>query len=516
MEDISPAVALTLSLANTMCESGISSTLDITELENVTDAVDMFGDQKNQIYSNGVVEHMMEDVSEEPEEKTLSEATSLSSASDFGATVQESEEDEVLVSDATIISEGLILVDARSEISLPDTAEIDSGRVLATAIILNETTIDQVPAAEVLITSLNHDVDMEVAASEVVIRLPQQNHNVARGSRSVYELDCIPLWGTVSICGERPEMEDAVRALPQFLKIPIKMLMGDHEGMSPSLTHLTSHFFGVYDGHGGAQVADYCHDRMHSALAEEIEWIKEELCERNTGEGRQVQWEKVFADCYLKVDAEVKGKINRPVVGSSDKVVLEAVSPETVGSTAVVALVCSSHIIVSNCGDSRAVLLRGKESMPLSVDHKPDREDEYARIERAGGKVIQWQGARVSGVLAMSRSIGDEYLEPYVIPDPEVTFMPRAREDECLILASDGLWDVMSNQDACEFARKRILWWHKKNGALPLAERGVGEDPACQAAADYLSKVALQKGSKDNISIIVVDLKAQRKFKTRS
>lgn len=176
---------------------------------------------------------------------------------------------------------------------------------------------------------------------------------------------------------------------------------------------------------------------------------------------------------------------------------------------------------------------------------QPDREDEYARIEKAGGKVIQWQGARVSGVLAMSRSIGrsklqllpdivsaksldllkrvsyesfsgDEYLEPYVIPDPEVTFMPRAREDECLILASDGLWDVMSNQDACEFARKRILWWHKKNGALPLAERGVGEDHACQAAADYLSKLALQKGSKDNVSIIVVDLKAQRKFKTRS
>lgn len=119
------------------------------------------------------------------------------------------------------------------------------------------------------------------------------------------------------------------------------------------------------------QVADYCQDRIHFALAEEIERIKEELCERNTGEGRQVQWEKVFVDCYLKVDGEVKGKVSRPVVGSSsDEMVLEAVSPETVGSTAVVALVCSSHIIVSNCGDSRAVLLRGKDSMPLSVDHK--------------------------------------------------------------------------------------------------------------------------------------------------
>ncbi|CAN8292834.1 unnamed protein product [Cochlearia groenlandica] len=517
MEEISPAVALTLSIANTMCESGIgiSSTLEITELENVTDAVDMFCNKKRQRFSsNGEVEYMMKD--DVSEEGSLSEARSLSSsANDLVVTVQESEEDDVLVSDATILSEGLIVVDARSEISLSDNVDIDNGRVLATAIILNETTIDQVPTAEVLITSLNHDVNTEATGSEVVIRLPEENRNVARGGKSVYELECIPLWGTVSICGERSEMEDAVKAIPHFLKIPIKMLMGDHEGMSPSLTHLTSHFFGVYDGHGGAQVADYCQERIHFALAEEIELIKDDLCKRNTGEGRQVQWEKVFVDCYLKVDAEVKGKVSRLVVGSSDSMVLEAVSPETVGSTAVVALVCSSHIIVSNCGDSRAVLLRGKDSVPLTVDHKPDREDEYARIEKAGGKVIQWQGARVSGVLAMSRSIGDEYMEPYVIPDPEVTFMARAREDQCLILASDGLWDVMSNQEACDIARRRILWWHKKNGALPLAERGVGEDSSCQAAADYLSKFALQKGSKDNISIIVIDLKAQRKPKTK-
>lgn len=112
--------------------------------------------------------------------------------------------------------------------------EVDHGRVVATAIVLN----DEVPTTEVLITT-SHD-------------------NVARGRRrSVYELECIPLWGTVSICGERSEMEDAVRALPHFLKIPIRMLMGDHEGITPTVTCLTSHFFGVYDGHRGAQVLKY-------------------------------------------------------------------------------------------------------------------------------------------------------------------------------------------------------------------------------------------------------------------
>lgn len=107
-------------------------------------------------------------------------------------------------------------------------------------------------------------------------------------------------------------------------------------------------------------------------------------------------------------------------------------------------------------------------------------------------------------------------MKPSIIPDPEVMFVPRTREDECLILASDGLWDVMSNEEACEIARKRILLWHKNNGiTLPL-ERGEGIDPAAQAASEYLSNRALQKGSKDNITVIVVDLKPQRKIKIKS
>lgn len=73
----------------------------------------------------------------------------------------------------------------------------------------------------------------------------------------------------------------------------------------------------------------------------------------------QEQWRKAFTNCFVKVDAEVGGNSSK-----------EPVAPETVGSTAVVTLICSSHIIVANCGDSRAVLCRGKQPMALSVDHK--------------------------------------------------------------------------------------------------------------------------------------------------
>ncbi|KAK6161996.1 hypothetical protein DH2020_001837 [Rehmannia glutinosa] len=325
-----------------------------------------------------------------------------------------------------------------------------------------------------------------------------------RASRSIFEVDYVPLWGVTSVCGRRPEMEDAVATVPRLLKIPLEMLIGDRviDGVTSRLSHLTGHFFGVYDGHGGSQVANYCRDRVHRALTEELEII---MNDENNKENCEEQWRRAFTKCFIKVDDEIGGKAR-----------VEPIAPETVGSTAVVAIVCSSHIIVANCGDSRAVLCRGKEPMALSVDHKPNREDEYARIEAAGGKVIQWNGHRVFGVLAMSRSIGDRYLKPWIIPDPEVMFVPRAREDECLILASDGLWDVMTNEEVCDIARKRILLWHKNNGVTLPLERGEGIDPAAQAAAEYLSNRALQKGSKDNISVVVVDLKAQRKIKSRT
>ncbi|CAL0319084.1 unnamed protein product [Lupinus luteus] len=306
-------------------------------------------------------------------------------------------------------------------------------------------------------------------------QIPMKKRVSGTVCRSAFELDCIPLWGFTSLSGKRPEMEDAVAA-----------------------------------------VVNYCRDRLHLALSEEIKFVKEGLIVGKTKDDCQDQWKKAFTNCFLKVDAVVGGSSN-----------CNSVAPENVGSAAVVAVICSSHIIVSNCGDSRAVLCHGKEPMALSVDHKPNRDDEHARIEAAGGKVIQWNGHRVLGVLAMSRSIGmyffiiiftlcDRYPKPWIIPEPEVSFLPRAKDDECLILASDGPWDVMTNEEACHIARRRIFIWHNKNGSALPSVRGEEIDPAAQAAAEYLLNCALQKGSKDNITVIVVDLKAQRKFKTRT
>ncbi|KAL0688481.1 hypothetical protein Bca4012_088158 [Brassica carinata] len=342
------------------------------------------------------------------------------------------------------------------------------------------------------------------SSSEIVVAGEEINGSDERSkkmisrteSRSLFEFKSVPLYGVTSICGRRPEMEDAVSTIPRFLQSPTNSMLDGR--FNPQTT---AHFFGVYDGHGGSQVANYCRERMHLALAEEIAKENPMLCDGDTW---QEKWKKALFNSFLRVDSEV-----------------ESVAPETVGSTSVVAVVFPTHIFVANCGDSRAVLCRGKTALPLSTDHKPDREDEAARIEAAGGKVIRWNGARVFGVLAMSRSIGDRYLKPSIIPDPEVTAVRRVKEDDCLILASDGVWDVMTDEEACEMARKRILLWHKKNAVAGDASlhtderRGEGKDPAAMSAAEYLSKLALQRGSKDNITVVVVDLKPQRKFKSK-
>ncbi|KAF7806764.1 protein phosphatase 2C 50-like [Senna tora] len=319
------------------------------------------------------------------------------------------------------------------------------------------------------------------------------------GSNFAIQRRSKPLWGFSSICGMRQEMEDAVAIEPQLLQVN-----------QNSKYSQEAQFFGVYDGHGGSQVANYCRKRLHSALIEEIEAAESILGENNNaGEKWEDHWKIVFCNCFQKVDDEVIGKCeanNSESNINGSECSIEAL--ETIGSTAVVAILSQTHIIVANCGDSRAVLYRGKEAIPLSNDHKPNREDEWTRIEAAGGRVIHWNGYRVLGVLAVSRSIGDKYLKPWIIPEPEVKFVVREKNDECLILASDGLWDVMTNEEACQAARNRILVWHKKYGNNGNArkyeeEEDEGVDPAAQYAAEYLSQLALQRGSKDNVSVIV-------------
>ncbi|XP_074273754.1 protein phosphatase 2C 56-like [Silene latifolia] len=300
-------------------------------------------------------------------------------------------------------------------------------------------------------------------------------------------------WGYTSVIGRRSEMEDAVAVVPDFMSCTCRHVGGcTSAGLGRVGDVSPVHFFGVYDGHGGSEVANYCAQRMHEVITDE--WSQE----GHDGHEWQRKWQETFCSGFRRVD---------------DLVITEGGESETVGSTAVVAVVSGCQIIISNCGDSRAILCKRTQitpngpkitqTIPLSVDHKPDREDELSRIEGVGGKVFTWNGARVSGVLAMSRAIGDRYLRPYVIPVPEITFTTRSEEDECLILASDGLWDVMKNEEVGKVASNLLRQMRRSVVA--------GDKSPAQVVADTLTELAIGRNSSDNISIIVVDLKPRRR-----
>ncbi|KAL2230285.1 protein phosphatase 2C 37-like [Sesamum indicum] len=299
-----------------------------------------------------------------------------------------------------------------------------------------------------------------------------------------------PKFGMTSVCGRRRDMEDAVAIHPSFC---------GHDRSFPGGLH----FFGVYDGHGCSHVATRCKDRMHEIVRDEFQ------------NGGSSSWEQTMFESFSKMDKEVveccSGR--NGFSASTCRCELQTPQCDAVGSTAVVAVVTPDKIVVSNCGDSRAVLCRNGVAIPLSVDHKPDRPDELNRIQEAGGRVIFWDGPRVLGVLAMSRAIGDNYLKPYVISEPEVTITERTAEDECLILASDGLWDVVSNETACGVARMCLQ--SRKPPSPPrspgndiiVTEAGESSDKACSDASILLTKLALARHSTDNVSVVVVDLR---------
>ncbi|KAM6597216.1 hypothetical protein CsatA_007740 [Cannabis sativa] len=301
----------------------------------------------------------------------------------------------------------------------------------------------------------------------------------------------LPKFGFASVCGRRREMEDALAIYPSFFRRTKETM--------PEL-----HYFGVYDGHGCSHVATKCRERLHELVKEELE-----------SKENSTEWKSTMERSFFRMDDEVIAW-NGSGSGSNCRCELQTPECDAVGSTAVVAVITTDKIIVANCGDSRAVLCRNGTAVPLSSDHKPDRPDELSRIQAAGGRVIYWDGPRVLGVLAMSRAIGDNYLKPYVSSEPEVTITDRTADDDCLILASDGLWDVVSNETACGVVRMCL----RGKGAVsascssaaspeskvPAADTAVA-DKACADASMLLTKLALARHSTDNVSVIVVDLR---------
>ncbi|WFD31020.1 protein-serine/threonine phosphatase [Malassezia sp. CBS 17886] len=205
-------------------------------------------------------------------------------------------------------------------------------------------------------------------------------------------------------------------------------------------------FFAVYDGHGGANVARYSGRTLHSRLLELPEF-------------KERRWEAALQRAFLKTDEDLRSD---PVYAN-----------DTSGCTAVAALLVpgvdanadgsgTREVLVANAGDSRCVLGLAGEAKPLSFDHKPGNPEEHSRILNAGGFV---EFDRVNGNLALSRAIGDfEFKQNTALPaeqqivtaDPQVISHKYTGEEEFVVLACDGIWDCLTNQQVVDLVRRGI------------------------------------------------------------
>lgn len=222
--------------------------------------------------------------------------------------------------------------------------------------------------------------------------------------------------------------------------------------------------FGVFDGHGGAKAAEFAEKNLDKN-------IMAGMC---SGKFEHECMRSAIRNGYLATDTEF---LKENLGG---------------GVCCVTALIQKGHLVVSNAGDCRAVLSRRGVAEALTSDHHPSREDERDRIEALGGYVDCYNGVwRIQGSLAVSRGIGDKHFKTWVTAEPETKVFKINPECEFLILASDGLWDKVSNQDAIDLVR-------------PLC---IGVDkPEPFSACKKLANLSLKRGSMDDISVMIIQL----------
>lgn len=266
-------------------------------------------------------------------------------------------------------------------------------------------------------------------------------------------------YGVSSMQGWRMEMEDAHTIEPDVDGVPGHSL------------------FAVFDGHGGQNAAIFASERLLPCLTK-LDKFKAYVADQTNLELLQ----QAMQEAFLEVDKEMR-------------VDFQPKSTERSGCTAIAVMVTPTHLVCANAGDSRGLLSRSGKNMELSFDHKPWKDEERDRIEAAGGCVSM---KRVDGELAVSRALGDfqyknEELDPKmtkVTAYPDVIALERVPgEDQFVVLACDGIWDVMENPDVIASVDTYMTKLGEANPRL------MAEEMMCECLA---------KQSRDNMSVVVV------------
>lgn len=202
----------------------------------------------------------------------------------------------------------------------------------------------------------------------------------------------------------------------------------------------------------------------------------------------------VFVVAQFK-EGDIEGALKAGFAQTDDEIVKKSNADGWMnGSTGVVAILVDNKLYIANVGDSEACVVstvNGEVTTEnLTTPHKASEPSEKARVEELGGHVF-W--GRVFGALAVSRSFGDsKFKQPktsqnFVSCEPALHTVEIRAEHEFLILACDGLWDVMNHTQAAQFAKGKIA-----------------EGESAKGVAAALVSEALRRKTEDNVTAIVV------------
>eukprot|EP01087_Luapelamoeba_hula_P015201 TRINITY_DN4511_c0_g1_i1.p1 TRINITY_DN4511_c0_g1~~TRINITY_DN4511_c0_g1_i1.p1 ORF type:complete len:1260 (-),score=253.85 TRINITY_DN4511_c0_g1_i1:30-3809(-) len=237
-------------------------------------------------------------------------------------------------------------------------------------------------------------------------------------------------------------------------------------------------YIGLYDGHSGLSAAEYATQQLHVNILRKLQ---------------DDNLDKALLDGFAETDRLFNERAIRHGLKS--------------GTTAMSVFfsLTTGRIVVANCGDAKAILcskpgkpVEGQEEVKTicHIQH-PDRPDEKVRIEKAGGKVILHGTYRVNGHIAVSRSIGDPHLANLVVAVPEMyETQVDLEHHEFALFATDGLWDVMSEQEAMVAVRDAVR------------EHGQAE------AARVVCELAVAKKSSDNVTVLIIFFSGQGSFRS--
>ncbi|KAG8060592.1 hypothetical protein GUJ93_ZPchr0002g26192 [Zizania palustris] len=223
-------------------------------------------------------------------------------------------------------------------------------------------------------------------------------------------------------------------------------------------------FYGVFDGHGGKYASHYVRDNLPRIIVEDADF--------------PLELDKVVRRSFVQTDSQFAERFSHQDVLSS-------------GTTALAAIIFGRSLLVANAGDCRAVLSRRGAAIEMSKDHRTCCLNERKRIESLGGYV---NDGYLNGQLAVTRALGDWHPEGLkkigepggpLSSEPELKMITLTKDDEFLIIGSDGIWDYFSNQNAVDFTRKRL----QEHNDMKLCCKQIVEEAIKRGASDNLTAV---------------------------